>query len=117
MRVERADCGADKGWYVGPWNADLTVSIGYANKSVDEPHVHQQITEICLVARGTSDLRVEQKTISLEPGDVIVIEPGEDHTFLSSSLDTFHFVAHLPGLTGTEAKDDRKHVCRTRLGL
>jgi mannose-6-phosphate isomerase-like protein (cupin superfamily) len=117
MRIERADPRAAKGWYAGPWNSDLAVSIGYANEGIDEPHTHAQITEIYLVARGTAQLRVEQETVFLEPGDVIVIEPGEAHTFLSSSSDYFHFVAHVPGLTGAEARDDKERVARPRLGL
>ena len=117
MRVEKADLRAAKGWYAGPWNSDLTVSIGYANEGIDEPHLHQRVTEIYMVAQGTSRLRVEQETVRLKAGDVMVIDPGEAHTFLSSSLGYFHFVAHVPGLTGAEAKDDKECVARSRLGL
>jgi mannose-6-phosphate isomerase-like protein (cupin superfamily) len=117
MRIERADLDADKGWYVGPWNSDLTVSVGYANAGVDEPHVHSRVTEIYMVARGTSEMRVEQETVMLEAGDMIVIDPGEAHTFLSSSPDYFHFVAHVPGLSGEEARAEKAFIPRSRLGL
>jgi mannose-6-phosphate isomerase-like protein (cupin superfamily) len=117
MRVERSDLGVDKGWYVGPWNSDLAVSVGYANAGIDEPHVHSRITEVYMVAQGTSEIRVEQETIALRAGDVIVVEPGEAHTFLSSSPDYFHFVAHVPGLTGEEARTEKAPVPRSRLGL
>lgn len=117
MQIYRADPVVTKGWCVGPWNAELAVSIGYANAGVDEPHVHQRIREVYLVARGTSELRVERETISPEPGDVILIEPGEAHTFLSSSSDYFHFVAHVPALTRAEARRDKKRVPRSRLAL
>jgi mannose-6-phosphate isomerase-like protein (cupin superfamily) len=117
MRVERADSGVDKGWYIGPWNSGLTVSVGYANTGVDEPHIHSRITEVYLIARGTSEIRVGQKTIALEAGDVIVVEPGEAHTFLSSSPDYFHFVAHVPGLSGEEARAEKSPIPRSRLGL
>lgn len=117
MHVERADLGVDKGWYAGPWNSDLAVSVGYANAGVDEPHVHSRIVEIYLIARGTSEIRVEQETIVLEAGDVIVVEPGEAHTFLSNSPDYFHFVAHVPGLSGEEARAEKSLVPRSRLGL
>ena len=116
MRISHADL-ADKGWFFGPWNSDLHVSVGYANKGIDEPHVHSQITEIYLVARGTAEIRVEQKTIQLQPGDMLAIEPGEAHTFLSSSTDYFHFVIHTPGLEGETAKTEKSLVQRNRLGL
>jgi mannose-6-phosphate isomerase-like protein (cupin superfamily) len=117
MRIERADPSVAKGWYAGPWNSGLKVSVGYANAGVDEPHVHSRITEIYLVARGTSEMRVEQETIRLKAGDMIVVEPGEAHTFLSSSPDYFHFVAHVPGLSGEEARTEKSHIPRSRLGL
>jgi mannose-6-phosphate isomerase-like protein (cupin superfamily) len=91
--------------------------VGYANAGVDEPHVHSRITEIYLAARGTSEIRVEQETVILKAGDMIVVEPGEAHTFLSSSPDYFHFVAHVPGLTSEEARAEKALVPRSRLGL
>jgi mannose-6-phosphate isomerase-like protein (cupin superfamily) len=117
MRIQRADPDRVKGWYVGPWNSDLPVSIGYANEGIDEPHVHLHKTEIYLVARGTSQLRVEQETVCLEVGDVIVVEPGEAHTFLSSSADYFHFVTQVPGPTGGKQTGSKELVPRSRLGL
>lgn len=117
MRIERADPNAPKGWYLGPWNSDLAVSIGYANEGIDEPHLHTRITEIYMVARGTSVVRVEGQTITLEAGDAIVVEPGEAHTFLTSSVDYFHFVLHVPGLAGEEARAEKKQAKREQLGL
>jgi mannose-6-phosphate isomerase-like protein (cupin superfamily) len=107
MRLERVDPNIAKGWYAGPWNSNLPVSIGYANTGIDEPHLHQQITEIYLVARGTAVLRVENQTVALSAGDLILIDPGEAHTFLSSSPDYFHFVLHTPGLAGEAAHADK----------
>jgi len=57
--------------------------------------VHTQITEIYLVGRGTSQIRIEQEIITLHAGDMIIIEPGEAHTFLSNSPDYFHVVLHI----------------------
>jgi mannose-6-phosphate isomerase-like protein (cupin superfamily) len=117
MRVERADHATVKGWYLGPWNSGLPISLGYAPQGIDEPHVHTRITEIYLVARGTSELRVGDQTVTLTAGDVVVVEPGEPHTFLSSSADYFHFVIHIPGLQGDAARDERIAITRAELGL
>jgi mannose-6-phosphate isomerase-like protein (cupin superfamily) len=117
MRHEQADHQAEKGWFIGPWNSELTISVGYANKGIDEPHVHSEISEIYLVARGTAVIRSEQQSITLQPGDVLIVEPGEAHTFLSSSPDYFHFVIHTPGLAGEAAKLEKTAVSRTYLGL
>ena len=60
---------------------------------------------------------VEQETVTLEAGDMIVVEPGEAHTFLSSSFEYLHFVVHVPGLSSEEVRAERSPVPRSRLGL
>jgi mannose-6-phosphate isomerase-like protein (cupin superfamily) len=117
MRVEKANPAVAKGWYLGPWNSNLDISIGYANEGVDEPHFHRRVTEIYLMARGTVEMQVEMETVVLFEDEAIVIEPGEAHTFLSSSPDHFHFVIQTPGLVGEEAQSDKVPVSRSRLGL
>lgn len=117
MRIEQANQNTDKGWYIGPWNAALPISVGYAHAGIDEPHLHTEINEIYLVAQGTAEIRVEQKTITLSPGDLLLLKPGEAHTFLSSSPGYFHFVIHTPGLTGERAQKEKTAVSRSRLGL
>lgn len=117
MRLERADPGAAKGWYAGPWNSNLTVSVGYAHQGIDKPHVHREMTEIYLVARGESLARVEREAVALMVGDMLVVEPGEAHTFLASSSDYFHFVVHVPGLAAERASADHVPVPRSRLSL
>jgi mannose-6-phosphate isomerase-like protein (cupin superfamily) len=116
MRLERAT-GAGKGWLAGPWDSGLAISVGFATVGIDEPHLHTRITEIYLVARGDAVLRVEHETIDVHPGDVLIVEPGEAHTFTSSSENYFHFVVHVPGFAGDEAQREKRQVPRTRLGL
>jgi len=100
-----------KGWLAGPWESGLPVAIGYANEGIDEPHLHPDLTEIYLVARGASRLRVGRETVELAPGSVVLVEPGEPHTFLSSSPDYMHFVLHV----GADAT--KVGVARSELGL
>jgi mannose-6-phosphate isomerase-like protein (cupin superfamily) len=117
MRVETADKLRAKGWYCGPWDSDLEISLGYANAGVDDPHLHRRMSEIYFMARGTAVMRVENESVELAQDQVIVIEPGEAHTFLSSSPDHFHFVIQVPGLQGEQAQADKVPVPRSRLGL
>lgn len=117
MQIEWASPSTDKGWYAGPWNSGLPISVGYANAGVDEPHVHSRITEIYLIARGTAMMRIEKETVRLVPGDMLVVDAGEAHTFLQSSPDYFHFVIHAPGLAGNIARTEKASVPRSRLGL
>ena len=117
MRIATTDPDITKGWYWGPWNSNLDISVGFANKGVDEPHFHRRMTEIYLIAGGKTEMRVETETVHLTEGQLIVVEPGEAHTFLSCSPDHFHFVLQVPGLEGEEARFDKVLVPRSRLGL
>jgi quercetin dioxygenase-like cupin family protein len=69
------------------------------------------------VARGEAHVRVEGETVLLQAGDMLVVEPGEAHTFLASSPGYFHFVIHAPGLSGEDARADKRPVPRSQLGL
>jgi mannose-6-phosphate isomerase-like protein (cupin superfamily) len=117
MRVERGITLSAKGWYAGPWNSSLAISVGYATAGIDEPHQHTAITEVYLIAQGTAEIRIEQETVALAAGDILIVEPGEAHTFLASSPDYLHFVIHTPGVAGELARTEKVAVTRTRLGL
>lgn len=84
---------------------------------MNEPHLHTQITEIYLVAQGTAQVRVEQRTLPIQAGDMLVIEAGEAHTFIDSSPEYFHFVIHVPGLSGEIARTEKVSITTDRLGL
>ncbi|MDY7077635.1 MAG: cupin domain-containing protein [Chloroflexota bacterium] len=117
MRIEKADGTIPKGWYLGPWNSDLNISVGFANEGVDEPHLHRRMTEIYFMARGMVEMRVGVKSVVLDENDVIIVEPGEAHTFLFTSPDHFHFVIQVPGLQDKAAQADKVLVPRAYLGL
>lgn len=100
MKHLTIDTEQPKGWFVGPWNSDVTIPVGYANEGVDLWHVHQQMNEIYLVARGWSTAVVGDKTVQLKTGDMLLVEPGEAHTFTASSSDYLHFVIQTPFVPG-----------------
>ncbi len=117
MRLYQVNLRDEKGWYFGFWDSSLPISVGFANKGVDEPHLHAQVAEVYFVARGTARIRVEQQTVSVSAGDVVVVEPGEAHTFLDSSPDYHHLVIQVPEQPQEGGVSDKLSVPRSRLGL
>ena len=95
-----ADPDGGKGWFFGPWDSSVPVAVGWADHGVNEPHRHEEMNEVYLVAHGTSVAVVAGREVRLVAGDVLVVEPGEDHTFLSSSEDYLHFVIQTPFVAG-----------------
>jgi mannose-6-phosphate isomerase-like protein (cupin superfamily) len=95
-----------KGWFAGPWDSTIPVAVGWADRGVDQPHRHDEMTEIYLVARGTSTAVVAGETIHLSAGTMLAVEPGEAHTFISSSADYLHFVVQAPFVAGDKVDLD-----------
>lgn len=89
-----------KGWFVGPWDSDLPIAVGWADRGVNDPHRHDLMNEVYLVARGTSVAEVAGQEVHLGVGDMLVVEPGERHTFVTSSDDYLHFVIQAPFVGG-----------------
>ncbi|MCX6050807.1 MAG: cupin domain-containing protein [Chloroflexi bacterium] len=85
-----------KGWLVGPWNSPVPIPIGYANQGIQTLHYHAQMYEVYLIAKGTSTALVNGVEVPLQAGDMLVVEPGEVHTFSASSPDYLHFVLQTP---------------------
>lgn len=100
MQHKSIDPNVAKGWFIGPWNSDVPVPVGYANEGIDLLHVHNEMFEIYLVARGESTAVIDNKAVKLKAGDMLVVEPGEIHTFTNSSPDYLHFVIHTPFVKG-----------------
>lgn len=115
--MERVDPASPKGWLAGGWDSSSPVSIGFATEAIDHPHVHAEVTEVFLVAKGWATARVRSADVELVAGDVLILEPGEPHTFLQASDDYLHFVVHAPTLTGEQARTERSSVPRSDLGL
>ncbi|MEZ4707872.1 MAG: cupin domain-containing protein [Caldilineaceae bacterium] len=95
-----ADTNDPKGWYTGPWNSQVPAAVGYANEGINIEHFHAQMFEIYLVAQGESTAIVDGETVRLRARDVLVVEPGEVHTFVESTADYFHFVIQTPFVAG-----------------
>ena len=89
-----------KGWFAGPWNATAPVAVGYANEGIDIRHFHAEMVEIYLIAQGESVAIVGEERVLLKARDMLIVEPGEIHTFVDSTPDYFHFVIQTPFVVG-----------------
>jgi mannose-6-phosphate isomerase-like protein (cupin superfamily) len=104
--IKRSVDQSGKGWFAGPWDSSVPVALGYADVGVDDRHVHDSMYEIYFVARGTSLAVVDGQPVELRIGDLLVVEPGESHTFTDSSDDYLHFVVQTPFVAGDKRTPD-----------
>ena len=73
------------------------MAIGYANTGVDASRRHERVTEVYLVAAGSSIAVVDGVEIEIRTGDVLAVEPHEVRSFRASSDDYRCFVLHVGG--------------------
>lgn len=93
-----------KGWFIGPWDSTIPVALGYADTGIDEPHAHDAMYEVYFIARGESSAVVAGHAVDLRDGDMLIVEPGESHTFVWSSDDYLHFVVQAPFVPGDKRR-------------
>src|SRR5437870_767798 len=58
-------------------------------------HVHPHQSERFAVAEGTLGLKVERTKVTLEPGEIFVVEPGTPHRFWNAGEDEVRFVCEV----------------------
>ncbi|MHB9032985.1 MAG: cupin domain-containing protein [Anaerolineae bacterium] len=100
MIYRKIDRKLGKGWFCGPWDSQVPAALGYANAGINELHAHSEMYEVYMVANGSCTALVNGQRVALSAGDLMVVEPGEEHTFIESSPDYLHFVVQTPWLKG-----------------
>lgn len=61
----------------------ILVTIPAGAKS--SPHIHRELQEV-FVALTTLTMQIDEKILQLEPGDIVLVEPGESHCFSASEM-------------------------------
>lgn len=100
MIVANPDGWDAEAWFVGPWNSSVPASISFGGRAGPESHAHDQMYEIFLVAAGSATVVVANAEVTVTPGTVLVVEPGEAHHFKTSTADYRHFVVQTPFASG-----------------
>jgi mannose-6-phosphate isomerase-like protein (cupin superfamily) len=100
MIYRKVNKALGKGWFCGPWDSGVPAALGYANAGINEVHSHSGMYEVYMVAVGSSTAVVNGSRVALAAGDMLVVEPGEEHTFTESSPDYLHYVVQTPWLKG-----------------
>jgi quercetin dioxygenase-like cupin family protein len=70
-------------------------TVVQSNGFVAAAHVHPSQTERFAVAEGTLGLKVDGKEMTLEAGDVAIVEPGQAHKFWNAGDEPVKFVCEV----------------------
>ena len=74
------------------------VAFHYLRISDSKKHYHKKTTEYYFVAEGVGEMELDDKTIPIQKGDLIVVPPGTRHTSRPTTKQELHIliVAHPP---------------------
>ena len=72
-------------------DVQLQVSEILPNQNVPE-HYHLRQTEIIYITSGSATFYIDDKTILLETGDILVIQPMEHHAAKNELQEPFRFL-------------------------
>jgi quercetin dioxygenase-like cupin family protein len=84
-----------QGWHVSGDDIPIQLGIKFGLSSLGKPHIHRTMHEYFLILQGSISLSVNGKTISLNKGDLLIVDPNESHEMLSKSDDA-HYLLLMP---------------------
>ena len=69
--------------------AQITILPGYSSAL----HYHKNSEETYYILKGEGWMRIDQREISLQPGQACLIEPGEQHQIINQGKNDLEFLA------------------------
>ena len=99
------------GWYMNDSNFPIQFGIHNCDIPIGPAHFHRTMHEYFFIIQGKVKLSVQGRHISLEKGDLLVINPGEVHEMVSRSSDA-EYVLLLPA----PVPNDKVEVDNTKYG-
>jgi quercetin dioxygenase-like cupin family protein len=70
------------------------------------PHAHHASIEVYVVTRGECLLEVNDQTIDMWPGDIILMEPGDVHALTNRGQEPFELLVFKTNATEGDVKWD-----------
>ncbi len=97
-----------EGWYLTGYDVPIQLGVKVGNSYGGEPHLHKSMHEYFVILKGQISISVKEKTIKLNKGDLLIVEPGEPHEMISKSPDCQYLIL-MPKYVPND-KVDLKHI-------
>lgn len=76
-----------EGWHLRDGGFPIQVGTKSGATPFSGPHLHKTMAEYFFLLEGEIRLRVNDETILVRRGDLVVVEPGEAHEVLHATSD------------------------------
>ena len=109
MKIYHKENGSTPSWVCGHWNGSpLEIGMGLRTEVGDNEVMHyHHYREYYIVLEGEAELHVEGKRVSLQPGMVVMVEPGEQHMVSSIGKMGAHWI-----VIKEQSEPDSKHTAQ-----
>jgi quercetin dioxygenase-like cupin family protein len=93
-----------EGWHLAEGGLPIQVGVKFGTSPFGRKHLHLTMAEYFLLAAGNMKIAVSGQTMAMEQGDLLVVEPGEEHEVLSCSPDALLLLLLPPPLAGDKVE-------------
>ena len=76
-----------EGWHLAEAGLPIQVGVKFGASPFGKRHLHKTMTEYFLLLEGELRLWVNEETMAMKKGDLLVVEPGEAHEIRDCSPD------------------------------
>jgi len=93
-----------EGWHLAEAGLPIQVGVKFGASPFGKKHLHQTMAEYFLLLAGELLLQVNEKTLEMKKGDLILVEPGEAHEVLHASPDALLLLLMPPPVPGDKVE-------------
>jgi len=93
-----------EGWHLAEAGLPIQVGVKFGASPFGKRHLHKTMAEYFLLLEGELRLRVNGETTAMKKGDLLVVEPGEEHEVLGSSPEALLLLLMPPPLAGDKVE-------------
>ncbi len=93
-----------EGWYLTEAGLPVQVGVKKGATPFSKKHLHRTMAEYFLLLEGDLRLKVNEETLEMKKGDLVMVEPGEAHEVLYASPDALLFLLMPPPVAGDKVE-------------
>jgi quercetin dioxygenase-like cupin family protein len=93
-----------EGWHLAETGLPIQVGVKFGASPFGKKHRHLTMAEYFLLVAGSMKLSVAGQTLAMEKGDLLVVEPGEEHEVLRCSPDALLLLLMPPPIAGDKVE-------------
>jgi len=101
----RSTCGMRRDFV--KTDKDEPVWFHYLRISDSHKHVHRRTTEYYYVTEGVGEIELDDQTVPIAKGDMIVVPPGVAHTARATTDDELHVLIIVVPPAGADGANDQ----------